>query len=161
MHFTIQYRCSSSGGRCTFFCTKARICVRVCLHASFWAEVARLHENIYGSKSCWNFCTILYNIYNIHRVSLKWREVEIAIQFHYSWGIIQVSLCLPAPAVKNWTISLVQSFTAHMPLLTATSAFGLGRRRWSSNVLVAISKGMWAVKFCNNKILQFLTGGAG
>jgi len=26
----------------------------------------------------------------------------------------------------------VQSFTAHMPLLTATSAFRLGRRRWSS-----------------------------
>ena len=26
----------------------------------------------------------------------------------------------------------VQSFTARMPLLTATSAFGLGRRHWSS-----------------------------
>jgi len=26
----------------------------------------------------------------------------------------------------------VQSFTARMPLLTATSAFGLGRRRWNS-----------------------------
>jgi len=26
----------------------------------------------------------------------------------------------------------VQSFTAHMPLLTATSTFGLGRRCWSS-----------------------------
>ena len=26
----------------------------------------------------------------------------------------------------------MKSFTAHMPLLTATSAFGLGRRRWSS-----------------------------
>jgi len=26
----------------------------------------------------------------------------------------------------------VQSFTARMPLLTATGAFGLGRRRWSS-----------------------------
>jgi len=25
-------------------------------------------------------------------------------------------------------------------------------------VLVAISKGMWAVKLCTNKILQFLTG---
>ena len=30
------------------------------------------------------------------------------------------------------TVLLVQSFTAHMPLLTATSAFGLQRRRWSS-----------------------------
>ena len=27
---------------------------------------------------------------------------------------------------------MVQSFTAHMPLLAATSAFALGRRRWSS-----------------------------
>ena len=37
-----------------------------------------------------------------------------------------------APPVKNWRILWVQSFTAHMPLLTATSTFGLGRRRWSS-----------------------------
>jgi len=29
------------------------------------------------------------------------------------------------------------------------------------NALVAISKGMWAVKLSFNKILQFLTGGAG
>jgi len=29
------------------------------------------------------------------------------------------------------------------------------------NVLVAVSKGMWAIKFCCNKILQFLTGDAG
>ena len=29
------------------------------------------------------------------------------------------------------------------------------------NVLVAISKDMWAVKLCTNEILQFLTGGAG
>jgi len=28
------------------------------------------------------------------------------------------------------------------------------------NVLVAISKGMWVVKLCYSKILQFLTGGA-
>jgi len=33
----------------------------------------------------------------------------------------------------------------------------------ASNVyaLVAVSKGMWAVKLCSNKNLQFLTGGAG
>jgi len=29
------------------------------------------------------------------------------------------------------------------------------------SVLVAVSKGMRAVKLCTNKILQFLTGGAG
>ena len=39
---------------------------------------------------------------------------------------------LGAPPVKNWSILLVQSFTAHMSLLTETSAFGLGRRHWNS-----------------------------
>jgi len=33
---------------------------------------------------------------------------------------------------KNWRILLVRSFTARMPLLTATSAFTFGRIRWSS-----------------------------
>jgi len=47
-------------------------------------------------------------------------------------AIIQVNLHLPAPPAKNWRILLVRSFTAHMPLLMATSAFGLERRRWSS-----------------------------
>jgi len=37
-----------------------------------------------------------------------------------------------APQVKNWRILLVQSSTACTPLLTATSTFGLGRRRWRS-----------------------------
>jgi len=31
----------------------------------------------------------------------------------------------------------------------------------NANELVAISKGLRAVKLCSNKILQFLTGGAG
>jgi len=37
---------------------------------------------------------------------------------------LQRSACASRP-VKNWTILLVQSFTARMPLLTAISAFGL------------------------------------
>ena len=45
--------------------------------------------------------------------------------------IIQVNMCQLAPPVKNWRILLVQSFTACMSLLTATSAFGLWRRCWS------------------------------
>jgi len=50
-----------------------------------------------------------------------------------SMAIIQVNLRKPdAPPVKNWRILLVQSFTACMPLLTATSTFRLGRRHWSS-----------------------------
>jgi len=42
--------------------------------------------------------------------------------------IIHIDLCQPAPPVKNWRILLEQSLAAHVPLLTATSAFGLGRR---------------------------------
>jgi len=38
-------------------------------------------------------------------------------------AIIHVELRQPAPPVKNWRILLVQSFTARMSLLTATSAF--------------------------------------
>jgi len=40
--------------------------------------------------------------------------------------------CPPALATGNWRILLVQSFTAHMPLLMATNIFGLGRRRRTS-----------------------------
>jgi len=47
-------------------------------------------------------------------------------------AIIQVNLRQPASPVKNRRILLLQSFTARMPLLTAISAFGLGRRRRSS-----------------------------
>jgi len=31
----------------------------------------------------------------------------------------------------------------------------------NANALVAISEGMWAVKLCTNRIICFLTGGAG
>ena len=44
---------------------------------------------------------------------------------HALYGITCVS--------RHPQILLVQRFTACMPLLTATSAFGLGRRRWSSH----------------------------
>jgi len=39
---------------------------------------------------------------------------------------------LARTSIKFWNILLVQSFTAHMPLLTATSAFRLRRRHWRS-----------------------------
>jgi len=39
-------------------------------------------------------------------------------------AVIQVNLRYPAPSDNNWRILLVQSFTARIPLLTATSAFG-------------------------------------
>ena len=46
---------------------------------------------------------------------------------HRFTAIIQVSVHYLAPPVKNSRILLLQSFTAHMPLLVATSAYGLGR----------------------------------
>jgi len=43
------------------------------------------------------------------------------------WPLYYRSTCVS----WHWRILLVQSFTARMPLLTTTSAFGLGRRCWS------------------------------
>ena len=54
---------------------------------------------------------------------------EVATTHHRFTAIIQVNLHQPALPVENWRMLLVQSFTVHMPLLTATSALGLGRRR--------------------------------
>jgi len=51
---------------------------------------------------------------------------------HRFTAIIQANLRQPAPPVKNWRILLVQSFTARMPLLMATSAFRLDWRGWGS-----------------------------
>jgi len=48
------------------------------------------------------------------------------------WPFYRSTCVTRAPPVKNWRILLVQSFTAHMPLLMATSTFVLGRRCWSS-----------------------------
>jgi len=73
---------------------------------------------------------------------------------------IQVSLSLPVLAGTS-RILLLQNLTAHMPLLMATSTFELQRLLPNPNALVAVSKGMWAVKLCTNKIVQFLTRGAG
>jgi len=46
-------------------------------------------------------------------------------------AIMQDNLRQPAAPVKSWRILLKQSFTAHMPLLTATGAFRLARRHCS------------------------------
>jgi len=39
---------------------------------------------------------------------------------------IQVNPCWSAPQLKHWRILLEQRFTIHMPLVVATSTFGLG-----------------------------------
>jgi len=53
-------------------------------------------------------------------------------KYNHQFKPLYRSTCIMAPPVKNWRILLVQSFTACMPLLTATSAFVLGRRCFSS-----------------------------
>jgi len=49
----------------------------------------------------------------------------------------QVNLRQPAPPVTNWRILLVQSFTAHMRLLMATSIQTGKTLEFSSTVLFA------------------------
>jgi len=51
---------------------------------------------------------------------------------HRFTAIIHVNPRQPAPPFKNLKILLVQSFTARTSLLTPSSAFRLGKRRWSS-----------------------------
>jgi len=63
---------------------------------------------------------------NAHR-DMTARRADNNNNNHRFTAIIKVT----QPA-KNWRILLVRSFAARMPLLTATSAFGLGRRRWNS-----------------------------
>jgi len=43
---------------------------------------------------------------------------------------------------------LVQSFTARMPLLMATSAFGLGRRHWSSPQQCYLIRDIVVIAYC-------------
>jgi len=69
----------------------------------------------------------------------SYARAEYAIDLVTKWQNISRSFLAdggimhqPAPPVKNWRILLVKSFTARTPLLTATSAFGLGRKRWIS-----------------------------
>ena len=57
----------------------------------------------------------------IIQVNLLW------IQFN-----VQCTMHRQNPPALNWRILSVQSFTACMPLLTATSAFGSGSRCWRS-----------------------------
>jgi len=56
-------------------------------------------------------------------------QQHITCMQHITQAIIWDNICQLALAVKNWRILLEKSFTARMPLLTATSAVGLERRR--------------------------------
>jgi len=82
-----------------------------------------------GQKLLVFFITLLFTVLSVckHGTSLGYSHNKL----HFT-AIVLVNLRPPAPPVKNWRILLVQSVTAHMLLLTATSTFGLGRRRLSS-----------------------------
>ena len=52
-------------------------------------------------------------------------------------------------------VTLDGTETVWVTLLRTSTSFP------NANALVAISRDMWAIKLCANKIFQFLTGGAG
>jgi len=51
--------------------------------------------------------------------------------------------CQTAPSAKHWTTLLEQSFIAHMPLLTPTSAFRLRRRCYSYKTKISDDVSQW------------------
>jgi len=63
-------------------------------------------------------------------------QLTLFVIYYYYYYYYYYLLChyteqpaLASSSVKNWRILLEQSFTARMPLLMVTGAFGLGRRR--------------------------------
>ena len=56
---------------------------------------------------------------------LCWLSPGLQQQQPLFYGLCTGQPALPAPPVKNWRILLMQSFTTHMLLLAATSAFRL------------------------------------
>jgi len=80
-----------------------------------WYDQHMLCVSRHNKTQMWVIDMLPYNSNNHHRFT----------------AIIQVNMHQPAPPVKNWRILLVRSFTDHMPLLTATSAFGFGKRHWN------------------------------
>jgi len=73
------------------------------------------------------------NQYQKGKTNLDFTEARDSEWQWHQLGHMQVCTSLQTdnhtttpPPVKNWRILLVQSFTARMPSLTATSAFRLG-----------------------------------
>ena len=98
----------------------------------------------------------------------SWRVKTTARDLHGT-GLPRVKLCWYAQRILMHVILLCVSlgfYLAGCPFFTVTNSYRqyhwgkLWRLLPNPNVLVAISKGMRAVKLCCNKIIQFLTGGA-
>jgi len=62
------------------------------------------------------------------KIMLVWFDLDIWLTDDHLAAIIQVNLCWLAASAKNWRICCSSNFTACMPLLTATSTFGLRQR---------------------------------
>ena len=87
-------------------------------------------------------------------------------------GFLRLMECLMAccrstlPLLVTWTNQVSTNF---VQFFSITLGYGnsvgnteeLQHLLHNPNALVAVSKGMQAVKLCTHKILQFLTGGAG
>jgi len=100
------------------------------------------------------------------------------------WGWWRWALIRPDGVEFSWIVDVSASVNLSLHHKVQKFSSGLGTPGWSwnkghvcvcycsirlmvwrwcrcvtLNVLVAVSKGMWAVKFCSNKILHFLTRG--
>ena len=73
-----------------------------------------------GNSTCM-LCTVIYYFAS---AAVTLRHISASLSNNNN-------LHKPALPVKNWRILLIQSFTARMPLLMATSEFRLQRRCWS------------------------------
>ena len=85
--------------------------------------------------SRWNQCKqeVLKSMQKLRRHTIEIKTAKsMYTQPLRPTSTVQDRLCQPAHPVENWRILLVQKLYCRMPLLTPTSAFGLGRRRWSS-----------------------------
>jgi len=125
---------------CSCWCSQS--CVKECRLSASAASTHKISETEYDIKASNSSTRILMAPRNLHGA-----ENVIRFNSHRNYVVtngynqptnhrftatIQVNLHQLAPPVKNSRILLVQSFTARMPLLTATSTFRLGRRCRSS-----------------------------
>jgi len=105
---------------------------------------------LYSLTQRWFICNqCVQNIQNaIHCSSMNivlWLFIVVHHKVEYNnttTAILQPwfrSICVSwNPQLRTGGFCLVQSFTACMPFLSATSTFRLGRRRWSSHQLAAL-----------------------
>ena len=131
----------------------------------YHADIHFVFVNVFSTdERRWNICHITINTYTSSLVCVNyfttvcwvcWMQLFYRLMFgrycllynsssHFT-AIVQVNPCYLTPSVKNCP----HYWGEHQRLLP------------NSNALVVVRNGMQAVKLCTNRILQFLTGGAG